>query len=134
MCWMWIERETVSDEADETSTKCAWIHMRDGIAVARNKYCHWQIIFTICCGTFSALPFVFSRERVSFFAFCFSQNSTNLGLTPTIKNYYYYYLSFGRFSLNDFSFWRNKIHRRRPVGTPLLMQTGRGTSTCSNLF
>lgn len=123
--------KNVSVEADESwSTANAWIHMRDGIAVARNKYCHWQIVFAIGCEAFAALR-LYSHENA--FLFCsLAATSMGLGFTPTIENYYY--LLFGRFSLNDFSFWRNKIRRRRFVGALYCCwcvggRTGRGTST-----
>lgn len=126
-----IEQKNVSVEADESwSTESAWIHMRDGIVVARNKYCHWPIVFTIGCKAFAALR-LYSHENAFFFLACCNEHGSRL-----YSHYrkFYYYLLFGRFLLNDFSFWRNKIHPSRFILCRCFCwcvgrRTGRGTST-----
>lgn len=117
--------KNVSVGADESwRPENVWIHMRDGIVVARNKYCHWQIVFTIGFEAFAALR---SHSHENAFFFSLAVASTGLGFTPTIEKYYYYLL-FGRFSLNDFSFWRIKIHRSRFVGTLIRLLVRRWTN------
>lgn len=83
------------------------IHMRNGIAVARNKYCQRQIIYDLLQDICSFTSFVFSRER--FLAETFKTHREHGSRLNS--NYQNLFIVQAIFAATIISFWLNKTHR-----------------------